>query len=297
MANELLTAWTDLVKATVGPETADLLRSGDLSHEEVVKRLEAKGMPSKEIQERLKGLAEGFVHQHLLPENTVPRPMHVPPMASPRVYRAPYNAFLPYQFSTSQGGFDCDGRRLPPVGPNNADEVMDQATGRVAHNVVCSHTGWGTAATLAFRRCSMVGVQVTIAHAKPMTYWVNATRTSTMHRANGTLAFWGSSSAVEDTFLALEVYGPGDQPGFPTMSVWGGPQSHFAASNPGSLNSVTVGTTSAMVSVQSGPTFPVGTKVFILAGIGTRHTAATSFADITTWTMNDWTIDSISMWP
>jgi hypothetical protein len=164
----------------------------------------------------------------------------------------------------------------------------------VGHNVVCSHTGWTSAASLTFRRASLAGVQITIAHNRPMTFWVNASRRSTAYAARGSVPFWGSSSAIEETFVAIEVYSLTDPAGAATFVNWV-PQSGFSANNPGT-NALTQPPTSVQVNIQSGPTFPVGTQVFLMAGVGTRHTLAASYADLTVTTVNDWVIDSISMW-
>jgi hypothetical protein len=290
-----LAEWTELVRATLGPETEAILREGGASHEEIAKRLTDRGVDLKKVEAKMKGLADKYVAEHLLP-GAVARPMNLPPMASPREYRAPFGANMGYEFPGGSG-FSCAGNRLPPLGPNGADEVMDLATGRVAHNIVCSHTGWFSSGTLSERRASLVGVQVTIKHPTPMTYWVNATRTSTKHNASGSVPPWGSSSITEQSFLVLEVYGPNDNPGFPSASVWSGPESLFTRSNPGATTQSSFGASSVQVNVVTGPTFPVGTQVFILAGVGTRHTGAATNADMTTWTVNDWTIDKISMWP
>jgi len=168
--HDQLAEWSQLIRATIGTETEALLREGGLSQEEVLQRLAAKGVNPKEIEEKMKG-AGGSVRSRPPRSIGVPRPLHVPPMASPRVYRpGQYNGTMPYTIPVNNG-FDCAGNRLPPVGPNGDDE-MNIATGRVAHNLVCSHTGWTSSGMLDFKRASLVGVQVSITHNKPMTYWV-----------------------------------------------------------------------------------------------------------------------------
>jgi hypothetical protein len=134
---------------------------------------------------------------------------------------------------------------------------------------------------------------MTIAHARPFTFWIDARRTGTNHNARGNVPFWGSASTSQKTFLVAEVYVIGEPQGSPTFSLWS-QQTDQLFTNPDAPVSVFVGPASAQLFVQNGPTLPIGTQVFVMAGIGSRHVIAATNADITSAILNDWTIDSIS---
>lgn len=221
--------------------------------------------------------------------------MLIPPVAHPNVIRAPFSAAIPYQFF-SGAGFSCDDRRLPQLDSSGAREVMDLQTGRVGHNMICSHSGWTTSGNLDNRRCSMVGFQLTIAHARPLGFWIDAHREVAAHGASGNVPFWGSANTAQSTFLVAEVYVLGEPAGSPTFSLWS-PQTNQTFTNPGAPQGTRAGATSVRLDVPNGPTLPIGTQVFVMAGVGSRHIIAASNADITSSIVHIWTIDSISYYP
>jgi hypothetical protein len=284
MSNE----WEKIVRAALGHEADEIIRAGKADPKEIAKRLEAKGINPKLLAEKMTPLASEFLESGMVP-------MLIPPVVSPVVFRAPYSLALHYD-SNNSSGFDTDGHRLAPIGPNGSDVLMDTATGRVGHNVVSSNPTHA-ACTLNVARCSMVGIPWTMRHSGALTITASTTRLALTEGVVGSVPFWGSASAQLSSYTVIEVYVGAQGAGNPTASSWI-LETTFRVPNAGGTATGPSGAgTSQAVSFLTSASFSKGQEVKVFVGLGTQHTGAASNADLTVRSTETIRVDSISFFP